>query len=84
MIRKQILRSMNLSEWPECMTISPCMNLIVFGTKTRLLQIKDYNHSNFQDYAQHSDSVSAVCFSSDGSKLFSTSYNEIFIWDVLV
>ena len=82
--KKQILRSMSLSEWPECMSISPNCGLIALGTKSRLLQIKDYNQSTFQDYAQHSDSVSAVCFASDGKRLFSTSFNEIFIWDVKV
>jgi WD40 repeat protein len=82
--KKQISRSMSLSEWPECMSISPNCNLIAFGTKSRLLQIKDYNQSTFQDYAQHSDSVSSVCFSGDGKRMFSTSFNEIFIWDVNV
>lgn len=83
-IKKQMLRTMDLTEWPECFCISSRSNLIAFGTKTRLLQIKDVNRGTFQDYAQHSDTVSSVCFSNDGKRLFTTSFNEIFIWDVLV
>lgn len=83
-VKKQIIRSMSLSEWPECLCVSPKSNFIAFGTKTRLLQIKDYKTGSFQDYAQHSDKVSSVCFSNDGKRLFSTAYNEIFIWDVKV
>jgi WD40 repeat protein len=83
-IRKQIVRSMSLTEWPESLSIAPHSNLIAYGTSSRLLQIKDYNQATFQDYAEHSDTVSSVCFSSDGKRLFSAAFNEIFIWDVLV
>jgi WD repeat-containing protein 90 len=83
-IKKQIIRTMDITEWPEFMCISPRTNLIAFGTKSRLLQLKDYNCATFQDYAQHSDTVTSVCFSNDGKKLFSTAFNEIFIWDVVV
>jgi hypothetical protein len=82
--KKEVIRSMDLSEWPDCMAISPNLSIIAFGTNSRLLQIKDFNQSNFQDYMQHSDSVGSVCFSNDGRKLFSTSYNEIFIWDIMI
>jgi WD40 repeat protein len=84
MNKKKITRTMSLSEWPECMAIAPNCNLVAFGTKTRLLQIKDYHQSTFQDYAQHSDTVQAICFSNNGKKLFSSAFNEIFIWDVSV
>ncbi|CAF0967584.1 unnamed protein product [Brachionus calyciflorus] len=83
-LKKEIIRTMDLSEWSECMAISPRKNLLAFGTKTRLLQIKDYCQGTFQDFSQHSDTISSVCFSSDGKKLFSCSFNEIFIWDVNV
>lgn len=83
-VKKQIIRNMDLSEWAECLAISPKLNLIAFGTKSRLLQIKDYNLATFQDYSQHSDTVSCMCFSNDAKKLFSTSFNEIFIWDVTI
>ncbi len=82
--KKQIMRTMDLTEFPECISLSPRSNLIAFGTKSRLLQVKDYNRSTFQDYAQHSDSVSSVCFSNDGKYLFSTAFNEIFIWDIFI
>lgn len=84
MNKKEIVRSMDLSEWPECMAISPNLSIIAFGTSSRVLQIKDFNKSNFQDYIQHSDLVGSVCFSTDGRKMFSTSYNEIFIWDIMI
>ena len=81
---KSILRNLSISEWPECIAISPKCHLIAMGTKTRLLQLKDYNEGSFQDYSQHSDTISTVCFSNDGKRLFSASYNEIFIWTVTI
>lgn len=83
-LKKELVRKMELSEFAECLAISPKQNILAFGTKTRLLQIKDFNHGTFQDYSQHSDTVSSVCFSNDGKKLFSSSFNEIFIWNVSV
>ena len=83
-LKKQITRTMSLTEWPVCMSVSPACNLIALGTRTRLLQLKDYHQATFQDYAQHSDTVVSICFSSDGKRLFSTAFNEIFIWDVNV
>jgi WD40 repeat protein len=83
-VKKQIVRTMDLSEWPQCLSLSNRLNLVAIGTQSRLLQLKDYNQSSFQDYSQHSDTVSAVCFSHDDKKLISTAYNEIFIWDVNV
>lgn len=82
--KKQKVRSMDLSELPICMSISNSCDLIGFGTKDRLLQIKDHKKSTFQDFIQHSDSISSVCFSNDGKRFFSTSFNEIFIWDVKI
>ena len=83
-VKKQIVRTMDLSEWPQCMCLSNKLHLMAFGTKSRLLQLKDYSQSSFQDYSHHSDTVSSVCFSNDDKKLISTAYNEIFIWDVNV
>ena len=83
-VKKQIIRTMEITEVPECICISPRSNLIAFGTKSRLLQLKDYNRATFQDYAQHSDSISSVCFSNDGKRLFSTAFNEILIWEVVI
>ena len=83
-IKKQIVRTMSLTEWPECFAVSPKCNLIALGTKTRLVQLKDYSQGTFQDYAQHSDTVAAIHFSNDGKKMYTSAYNEIFIWDVLV
>ncbi len=81
---KKILKTLSLSEWPESIALSPKSNLIALGTKTRVLQLKDLNDGTFQDYLYHSDDVSAVCFSVDGNRLFTVSFNEIFIWDINV
>jgi WD40 repeat protein len=81
---KSVIRNLSISEWPECIAISPKCHLIAIGTKTRLLQLKDYNEGSFQDYSQHSDTVSTICFSNDGKRLFSASYNEIFIWSIAI
>jgi WD40 repeat protein len=83
-VKKQVNRTMDLSEWSECFSLSENMNFIALGTRTRLLQLKDYNQSHFQDFSQHSDTVSAMCFSKTDKKLFSAAHNEIFIWDVNV
>ena len=79
---KNIIRNLTINEWPECIAISPKCHLLALGTKTRLLQLKDYNEGSFQDYSQHSDTVSAISFSNDGKRLFSASYSEIFIWNI--
>lgn len=82
--KKQIVRTMSLSEWPECLSLTLKGNLMAYGTGSRLLQLKDCDKENFQDYAEHSDSVIATGFSKDGKKLVSTAFNEILIWDVNV
>jgi WD40 repeat protein len=84
LVSKKVMRTLDITDWCECITLSPKGNLLALGTKNRILQLKDVNEGNFQDFPQHSDSVSSLCFSSDGKRLFSTSYNEIFIWDVNV
>ena len=81
---KRIIRNLSINEWPECFAISPKCHLIASGTKTRLLQLKDYNEGSFQDYSHHSDTISSICFSNDGKRLFSASYSEIFIWNVTI
>lgn len=84
-VKKQVVRTISLSEWPECWTMAPNRpSLLALGTKTRLVQIKELKSGAFQDFALHSDKVSSLCFSSDGKRLFSASFNEIFIWDVKV
>ncbi len=84
-VRKQVVRRMSVSEWPECMSIaSEKNNLMAFGTDSRLLQLKDFNEGAFQDYAEHSDAVTAVGFAKNGKRLVSAAFNEIFIWDVIV
>ena len=79
-----MVKNPELTEYPQCVSKSSRSNLIAFGTKSRLLQLKDYNRATFQDYAQHSDSVSSVCFSNDCKRLFTAAFNEIFIWDILI
>ena len=81
---KKILRILSLSELPKCLSIAQKNNLIAYGTNSRLLKLKEYNKANFQNYAEHSDAVSSVCFSNNGKNLYSVAYNEIFIWDVVV
>lgn len=84
-IKKQTVRSIGLSEWPECWSNAPNRaNLLAIGTKSRLLQMKELKSGVYQDFALHSDKISSVCFSKDGKRLFSASFNEIFIWDVKV
>lgn len=84
-VKKQIYRTISLTEWPECWAVSAAKtSVLALGTKSRLLQIKDIKSGAFQDFALHADKVTSVCFSRDGKKLFTSSFNEIFIWDVNV
>lgn len=86
-VKKQIQRTISLTEWPECWALSTAKkttSLVAIGTKSRLVQIKEMKSGSFQDFALHSDKVSSVCFSRDGKRLFTSSFNEIFIWDVNV
>lgn len=81
-IKKEIVRTVELDEMPECISFSNNKKVLAMGTRSRMLQIKDYQFSDSEDdyYTQHSDTVSSVCFSADDRKLISTAYNEIFIW----
>ncbi len=84
-VRKQVMRRLNVSEWPECVDMaSEKNNLMALGTDSRLLQLKDFNEGTFQDYSEHSDAVTAVEFDRNGKRLVSAAFNEIFIWDVNV
>ena len=81
--RKRSVRSLPLADWPECMSV--CGDLVALGTKSRRLIVRHLSSehkSATQHYAQHSDSVASVCFSSDRTRLFSAAFNEIFIWNV--
>lgn len=84
-VKKMTVRTIGLSEYPECWAVSSAKTgLIALGTRTRLVQLKEMKSGAFQDFAFHADKVSSACFSRDGKRLFTTSYNEIFIWDVNV
>ncbi|CAF0722865.1 unnamed protein product [Didymodactylos carnosus] len=90
---KQIIRTMALSQWCNCFDVSSLTNddgddnnhrLIAFGTKERLVQIKDYNLGTFQDFISNSDCINHIKFSKTQNYLYTTSSNEIFIWKVLL
>lgn len=58
--------------------------LVAVGTDSRLVQVFDINHGTFQDFTGHSGAVDFVSFNKDATKLFSSSFNEIFVWKLLL
>eukprot|EP00062_Callorhinchus_milii_P017741 gi/632970473/ref/XP_007901672.1/ PREDICTED: WD repeat-containing protein 90 [Callorhinchus milii] len=79
---KQIIRTMTLSHWATCLSISPKGHLIAVGSNERLLRLIEYPSGNFQDLPGHSDTVQFSRFTPSGKYFLSTSYNEVFIWEV--
>uniref|UniRef100_A0A4W3J426 WD repeat domain 90 n=1 Tax=Callorhinchus milii TaxID=7868 RepID=A0A4W3J426_CALMI len=50
--------------------------------RIRLLRLIEYPSGNFQDLPGHSDTVQFSRFTPSGKYFLSTSYNEVFIWEV--
>ncbi|XP_023663948.2 WD repeat-containing protein 90 isoform X2 [Paramormyrops kingsleyae] len=80
--KKQIVRKIALSHWASCLSPSPQGHLVAVGCNERLLKIIRATDGKFLDFPMHSDSLQVCGFSPSGKYLFTSAYNEIFLWEV--
>jgi WD40 repeat protein len=85
----EIYRRIPLNYFPICINLSEnSEKYIAIGTKEKkILFITRIENSinagfNLDIFSGHYDVVKSVCFSKDNSKLFSTSYSEVFVWNI--
>ena len=87
-IKKDIIKLIPLNYFPCSLALSDQEKYIAVGTKEGLLLFitrgeENYNSCfNLDIFKGHYDTVDSIKFSHDSKKLFSTSQNEIFIWDI--
>ncbi|MBN3306420.1 WDR90 protein, partial [Amia calva] len=79
---KQIIKRIALSHWATCLSVSSKGHLLAVGSNERLLTLIKSTNGKFQDFPAHSDSVHVCGFAPSGDRLFTSAYNEIFLWDV--
>ena len=71
--------SLGLSEDEHYISIGTKEGIILFVTRTEETFTSGFNLDIFNG---HYDSVDTVKFSKDTSKLYTTSYNEMLIWEI--
>ena len=88
-LREINLQIIGLNYSPYCMSINDNGQYIAIGTKESVIifisegEEKYYNNNCEQVYYRgHYDIIYSLKFSHDSSKLFSTSKNEILLWDI--
>ncbi|XP_057178394.1 WD repeat-containing protein 90 isoform X4 [Triplophysa rosa] len=80
--KKQVLRTISLSDWPLCLSLCSTGRLLAVGSNKRVLKLIHSASGRFQDFSSHSDSVDACGFSWSGSRLFTAAHNELLLWAV--
>lgn len=80
--KKQVLRTISLSDWPLCLSLCSTGRLLAVGSKKRVLKLIHSSSGHFQDFSSHSDSVDVCGFSWSGSRLFTVAHNELLLWTV--
>ncbi|XP_028822928.1 WD repeat-containing protein 90 isoform X2 [Denticeps clupeoides] len=82
LIKKQVLRSISLTEWAQCLSLSSKGRLLSIGSKGRVVKLVHSSSGRFQDFPPHSDCVHLCSFSPSGQQLLTAAHNEIFLWSV--
>ena len=86
--KKEIIKMIPLNYFPYTLALSDQEKYIAVGTKEGLILFitrgeENYNSCfNLDIFKGHFDGVDAIKFSHDTKKLFSTSQNEIFVWEI--
>ncbi|KAM3917263.1 WD repeat-containing protein 90 [Leptodactylus fuscus] len=80
--QKQVLLRIPLSHFATSLSMSPASSLLVVGSSGRLLRVIDSSAGTQQDFAAHDDAVHLCRVSPSGNLLFSSSYNQVLVWDV--
>ena len=87
-VKKDIIKLIPLNYFPSALALSDQERYIAVGTKEGLLLFitrgeENYNSCfNLDIFKGHYDCVDSIKFSHDTKKVFSTSKNELFIWDI--
>lgn len=83
LVSKKVKFSHSLSNWSQCLDLSPADPFIVLGAGSGSnIQLMDFYEGSFQDFLGHNNSVHTVRFSPDGRLLFTAALNEIFVWQM--
>ena len=89
-VKKDIIKLIPLNYFPYSLALSDEEKYICVGTKEGLILFltrgeENYNSCfNLDIFKGHFDTVDSIKFSHDRTKVFSTSKNELFIWEIHV
>lgn len=84
----QVIKAIPLNYFPSALNMNYDERYIAVGTKEGLILLIKRNDDSYNSgfnldiFNKHFDCVNSVCFSQDGSKLLSSSYGEIFVWEI--
>ncbi|XP_019348592.1 WD repeat-containing protein 90 isoform X3 [Alligator mississippiensis] len=81
--QKQVVEKIPLSHFATSLSLSPAGHLLTVGFNERLLRLIDCTTRTEQDFAGHDDSVHLCRFTPSGKRLFTASYNEILVWEIM-
>lgn len=87
-VKKDIIKLIPLNYFPSALALSDQEKYIAVGTKEGLFLFitrgeENYNSCfNLDIFKGHYDAIDSITFSHDSKKVFSTSRNELFIWEI--
>ena len=87
-VKRDIIKLIPLNYYPSSLALSDQEKYIAVGTKEGLLLFitrgeENYNSCfNLDIFKGHYDTIDSIKFSHDTKKVFSTSKNELFVWDI--
>ena len=87
-VKRDIIKLIPLNYFPSALALSDQEKYISVGTKEGLLLFitrgeENYNSCfNLDIFKGHYDCIDSIKFSHDTKKVFSTSKNELFVWDI--
>ena len=87
-VKRDIIKLIPLNYFPSSLALSDQERYIAVGTKEGLLLFitrgeENYNSCfNLDIFKGHYDTIDSIKFSHDTKKVFSTSKNELFVWDI--
>ncbi len=86
--KNEMIKSIPLNYFPYSIGLSDDEKFIAVGSKEGIILFITRTEETFASgfnldiFKGHYDSVDMVRFSNDMSKLFTTSYSELFVWDI--
>ncbi|XP_061455789.1 WD repeat-containing protein 90 isoform X2 [Rhineura floridana] len=80
--QKQVVEKVPLPYFATSLSLSPAACMIAVGFSERILRLMDHAKKTEEDYRGHDDAVCLCRFTPSGKRLFTTSYNEILMWEV--